>query len=200
MGAVNTRWQRADAPRGADYDARWSELAASGENIHGEADLVEHLLADRGGRTVLDAGCGTGRVAIELARRGFDVVGVDADPDMLAEAVAKAPSLRWLHGDLADAQALTDIAPVDLVLLAGNVMIFTEPGTEAAVMSNLAARLNPAGLVVAGFRLQPDRLSLESYDDIAATCGLRPVARWATWDRRPFDGGDYAVSVHEASR
>lgn len=200
MGAVSTRWQRTDAPRGADYDARWSSLAASGENIHGEADLVERLLSDRGGHSVLDAGCGTGRVGIELARRGFEVVGIDADPGMLAEAVAKAPSLRWLHGDLADPRALADVTPVDLVLLAGNVMIFTEPGTEATVMSNLAARLNLAGMVVAGFRLQPDRLTLDRYDDIAASAGLRPVARWATWDRQPFDGGDYAVSVHEASR
>ena len=48
MGAVNTRWQRTDAPRGADYDARWSSLAACGQNIHGEADLVELLLTGAG--------------------------------------------------------------------------------------------------------------------------------------------------------
>lgn len=200
---MNTRWGRTDSSRGADYDARWSSMAATGQNIHGEADLVETLLNDTGyalGRSVLDAGCGTGRVAIELARRGFTVAGVDADPEMLATARAKAPELTWLDGDLADAAVLTDIGPVDLALLAGNVMVFVEPGTEGPVLANLAGRLAPGGLLVAGFRLQSDGLTLDRYDDLATRAGLRPVARWATWDRLPFDAGDYAVSVHRATR
>ena len=81
-----TRWDGTAAPRGDEYDDRWSCLAAAGENIHGEADLVADLARRIGGRRILDAGCGTGRVAIELARRGFEVVGVDADPSMLATA------------------------------------------------------------------------------------------------------------------
>ena len=196
MGAVNTRWQRTDAPRGADYDARWSSLAASGQNIHGEADLVEALLRESGGRAVLDAGCGTGRVAIELARRGFPVTGLDADPDMLAAARAKAPTLTWLDGDLADPGTVVGTAPVDLVLLAGNVMIFLEPGTEERVVAHLAGRLKTGGLLVAGFRLESDGLTLARYDALTAAAGLVPVARWATWDRSPFEDGDYAVSVH----
>ena len=52
--------------------------------------------------SVLDAGCGTGRVAIELSRRGHDVVGVDVDEAMLEAARAKAPDLTWVQGDLAD--------------------------------------------------------------------------------------------------
>ena len=90
---MTTRWSGSDVPRGPDYDARWARLAAAGESVHGEADLVEALLRETGGTRVLDAGCGTGRVAIELAARGFAVVGVDADPAMLSEARAKAPGL-----------------------------------------------------------------------------------------------------------
>ena len=97
-----TRWQRSEAPRGDDYDARWRTLAAAGQNVHGEADLVESLLRESGGTSVLDAGCGTGRVAIELAGRGFTVVGVDADAPMLARAKSKAPDLSWVEADLAD--------------------------------------------------------------------------------------------------
>ncbi len=197
---MNTRWKQTNAPRGADYDARWVSLAAAGQNIHGEADVVEALLAEYGGDTVLDAGCGTGRVAIELDRRGFPVTGVDADPDMLAAARGKASELTWLHGDIADPDALAGTAPVDLVLLAGNVMIFLEPGTEERVVANLATRLNPGGLMVSGFSLQPGGLTVERYDEVTAAAGLRPVARWATWDRDPFDGGDYAVSVHGRPR
>lgn len=190
-----TRWQRSEAPRGDDYDARWRKLAASGKNVHGEADLVESLLRDSGGTSVLDAGCGTGRVAIELAGRGFAVVGVDADAPMLAAAKSKAPQLNWVEADLADMGSAVP-GPFDLVLLAGNVMIFLEPGTEARTLAALAARLAPGGLLVAGFSVRADRLTLERYDRLAGDAGLQPVSRWATWDGEPFDGGDYAVSVH----
>jgi len=208
-----TRWlQRDDVPRGHDYDARWVELAASGANIHGEADLVMSLLPASGDRrpSVLDAGCGTGRVAIELARRGVEVVGVDLDPAMLAAARAKAPEAEWVEADLAtlDLAAPDPGAPAgpgagtarrrfDVVAMPGNVMIFVTPGTEGAVLDRLAAHLLPGGVLVAGFQLGPTRLSLARYDELAAAAGLELVARYATWDRAPFvEGGDYAVSVH----
>ena len=96
-----SRWRRSGAPRGADYDQRWADLAAAGASVHGEADLVTSFAP----RTVLDAGCGTGRVAIELARRGIEAVGVDADPAMLDRAREKAPDLRWIEADLATVSA-----------------------------------------------------------------------------------------------
>ncbi len=191
---MTSRWQQTGAPRGADYDARWQAMAESGQNIHGEADLVESLLPGVDHR-VLDAGCGTGRVAIELARRGHRVWGVDSDPRMLKSARAKAPELCWLEADLAD---LPDDLPqsFDLVLLAGNVMIFLQPGTEQQVVDALAGRLEPGGLLVAGFSLRPDQLSLQEYDRLAGSAGLRLMHRWSTWDRDSYAGGDYAVSVH----
>src|SRR5579863_6979176 len=85
---MNTRWQQEGRGR-ASYDDAWKRLEAGGHNPHGEADFVVSLRPT----SVLDAGCGTGRVAIELARRGLDVVGVDLDPVMLRQAEAKAPEL-----------------------------------------------------------------------------------------------------------
>jgi len=192
---MGTRWQRSDKPRGQEYDVRWQRLAASGAAVHGEADLIESLLREHGGTRVLDAGCGTGRVAVELAARGFSVVGLDVDPTMLSAAHAKAPELRWIEADLVDAGAQLD-ETFDLVALAGNVMIFVERGTESQVVDQLAALLEPGGLLVAGFQLRTGRLTLDRYDELAAAAGLEPVDRWATWDRQPFSGGDYAVSVH----
>ncbi|MGV9859878.1 class I SAM-dependent methyltransferase [Gordonia sp. NPDC003425] len=191
-----TRWDSTAAPRGADYDRRWEALAAAGENIHGEADLVESLLGIDGGGRVLDAGCGTGRVAIELHARGHDVVGVDADPSMLARAAAKEPRIRWVRADLADLDGRVD-ETFDLALLAGNVMIFVSPGSEPAVVARCADRLRPGGLLVAGFRVTAERLPLVRYDECARSAGLEFVARWSTWDRAPYTGGDYAVSVHQ---
>lgn len=192
---MSSRWQDTDAPRGDAYDARWRQLAAAGQSVHGEADLVESLLRETGGRRVLDAGCGTGRVAIELATRGFSLTGMDLDEAMLAAARAKAPDLRWILADLSEASAHLD-SEFDVVVLAGNVMIFVARGTEATVISQLASHLAPGGLFVAGFQLTTGRLTLEHYDTACAAAGLELVDRWATWDREPFDGGDYAVSLH----
>jgi SAM-dependent methyltransferase len=195
---VGTRWQSAGAPRGDEYDARWTALAAQGRNVHGEVDLVEWLTAESGGRRILDAGCGTGRVAIELSRRGFSVTGVDADAAMLDKAQSKAPELRWLEADLAQLPDGMD-AEYDVVVLAGNVMIFLAPGTEGQVVSNLGRLLTPGGLLVAGFQLRPDRFSLAQYDQHCSDAGLDLAHRWGTWDREPFTGDGYAVSVHRSA-
>ncbi len=178
--------------RGDEYDARFARFEAEGLYLHGEADLVQELLG-RPPATVLDAGCGTGRVAIELARRGYDTVGIDVEQSMLDAARAKAPDLEWVLGDLSSAH-LPD-SYYDLVVAAGNVMIFLELGTEAAVISNLARTVVPGGLVVAGFQVGR-QLTLERYDDLSASGGLALVERWATWERAPYTGGEYAVSVH----
>jgi SAM-dependent methyltransferase len=189
-GRDRNRWLENDGPRGGEYDERFARLAAQGLEMHGEADLVASL--DR--RSVLDAGCGTGRVAMELARRGLDVVGVDLDAEMLAVARDKAPLLHWVEADLAE----VDLGcTFDAVVMAGNVMIFLTPETEGAVVANMAHHLEEAGLLVAGFSLVEDRLSLETYDLVAADAGLELTDRWATWDRRRYTpGADYAVSVH----
>jgi SAM-dependent methyltransferase len=178
--------------RGDDYDAAFARRQRAGCDVHGEATFVASLHP----RSVLDAGCGTGRVAIELARRGTPVVGVDLDLDMLAVARRKAPDLHWVHADLASVDVTRD-GGFDVILMAGNVMIFLAPASEGAVVANLARHLAPGGALVAGFQLQPRRLDLATYDALAGGANLRLSERWATWDRDPFvSGGDYAVSVH----
>jgi len=172
-------------------------VAATGQDMHGEATFMEAL----GVRSVLDGGCGTGRVAIELARRGLEVVGVDADPGMLSAARAKAPELEWVLADLSDFTLPDGDGPgprhFDAAVLAGNVMIFVVPGTEGAVLERIATHLHPGGLLVAGFQLLAGRLDLGHYDELAAAGGLTLSDRFATWDRDPWSpGGDYAVSVH----
>ena len=172
---------------GDDYQRRFDELAASGVDVHGEATFV---LAYSPG-SVLDAGCGTGRVAIELARRGVDVVGADVDPSMLTTARRAGPDVAWVQSDLA---ALDLGRTFDVVVMAGNVPLFTPPGTEAALVAGCARHVGR--LLVAGFQLGRG-YSLEDYDRHCADVGLRLAERFATWDRAPFiQGGDYAVSVH----
>lgn len=56
------------------------------------ADYLEKHFEKRGlpGKTVLDLACGTGSLTLELANRGYEMIGVDLSPDMLSEASEKA--------------------------------------------------------------------------------------------------------------
>ena len=192
---MGDRWRHSRVPRGAAYDRRFEELAAAGVDVHGEAALVGSY---RPGM-VLDAGCGTGRVAIELHRRGHEVVGVDVDDSMLDAARTKEPGLVWVQGDLAD-PTLDFGGTFDVVVLAGNVLIFVEPGTEEQVIANVTRWLAPGGRLVAGYSLRPGGFGPAEHDRVAGRAGLALEDRWATWGRAPFSpGGPYAVSVHRLS-
>ncbi|MCW2620786.1 MAG: hypothetical protein JWL64_388 [Frankiales bacterium] len=184
-----SRWlEETGGTRGAAYDARFAALAASGADVHGEAAYVDALLD--GPSDVLDAGCGTGRVAVELARRGHRLVGVDSDASMLDVARAHHGP-RWV---LADLNGLDLAERFDLVVAAGNVVVFLSPGTEPDVVRRLAGHLRPGGLLVCGWRT--DRLEVAVYDGWARAAGLLPVARHATWQGAPWEpGADWCVAV-----
>ncbi|HEX6344479.1 class I SAM-dependent methyltransferase [Umezawaea sp.] len=171
------------------YDDRWTRMAESGQDPHGEVALVMAYAPS----AVLDGGCGTGRVGVELDRRGVRVVGVDVDADMVAAARAKAPGLRWEHVGL-DVMDLGE--RFDVVVLAGNVIPYAAADVRAALVASCAAHLEPRGRLVAGFSLRPTWPSLPDYDAWCAEAGLEREDRWSTWDREPYTGGDYAVSVH----
>ena len=196
-----TRWKEISRGRtGHEYAARFDQLAASGADVHGEAHLVT-ALAPSGAR-VLDAGCGTGRVALRLAELDYDCVGVDLDPSMLDVARTRGPEIPWYEADLGSLR-LPDEAPFDLVIAAGNVMPLLAEGTGPAVVANLAVLLARGGLFVAGFGLDPAHLpipeptiDLAGYDAWCTQAGLVLEKRFASWDGQLYDGGGYAVSVH----
>lgn len=182
------QWRRQLNP--AEYDERWQRMAAAGENPHGEADLVFSYNP----RSVLDGGCGTGRVAIELARRGLDVLGTDLDPDMIGLARAKAPELSWVQADLSE---LDLPSRFDAVVLAGNVIPYVAAERRQAAVIACARHLTPGGRLIAGCQLQPGWPALADYDRWCESAHLVLEARYATWDRQPWtDTSSYAVSVH----
>lgn len=182
------QWRRQLSP--TDYDERWRRMEATGANPHGEADFVFSY----GPLSALDGGCGTGRVAIELARRGVHVVGADLDPDMIGLARVKAPELTWVQADLSE---LDLPSRFDAVVLAGNVIPYVAGDRRRAAVVACAQHLAPGGRLIAGFTLQQGWPTLADYDEWCESAGLTLEARYATWDRDPFIGtGSYAVSVH----
>jgi 2-polyprenyl-3-methyl-5-hydroxy-6-metoxy-1,4-benzoquinol methylase len=174
---------------GDSYQERFDRLAATGVDVHGEAAFVLAYAPT----SVLDAGCGTGRVAVELARRGVeDVVGVDVDESMLATARRASAEVTWVCADLTELELGRTF---DVVVMAGNVPLFTPPGTQAALVAACAKHVG-GGVLIAGFTVD-DRYAITDYDEHCAAAGLSLAERFATWDRQPYvDGGAYAVSVH----
>lgn len=199
-----SRWERLEGrPSGDAYAEHFARLARSGRDVHGEASFCTGLVGPPA--CVLDAGCGTGRVAIRLAELGYDTVGVDVDPGMLEVARQHAPGLLWVTGDLASPpEDVLARAPYDLVVLAGNVVPLVAPGTLDAVLGGLARLLGPGGLLVSGFGLDRAHLPpgcpvtpLEEYDGVAEAAELARTHRFGTWEAEPFDPVDgYAVTVH----
>lgn len=190
-----------DASGGFDgrrYQERFDALAAEGRDIHGEASFVMRLVPE----SALDAGCGTGRVAIELARRGVFTVGVDRDRSMLEVAEERALaaseellplSVRFVAADLV---GLDLESTFDVVVMAGNVPLFADPGTERELVASLARHIRQGGALVAGFQTGRS-YSLESYDLHCARAGLVLAERYSSWERAQFDpAAGYAVSVH----
>ena len=210
MKEAGETWRRvARGSFGGDgYAGAYAErfdAVASRDDAHGEAGFVAALL--RPGARVLDAGCGTGRVAGRLAELGFDVRGVDVDASMVAEARRRWPDLEWEVADLGTLPAPG--VPVDAVVMAGNVVPFIEPDALPGTLRALAAQLGPGGLLVAGFgtdraHLPPGApvVPLPAYDEACADAGLERVGRHAGWggEAWPTDGSDpgYAVSVHRS--
>ncbi len=191
-----TRWEQERRGGGSDYDERFERLAAAGHDVHGEANFV----ASYRPKTVLDAGCGTGRVAIELARRGLRCAGVDLDPAMLRRAQEKAPEVEWYLGDICEVELHApngEPRRFQCVVAAGNVMLFLRAGTERRAVANMARHMVPGGLLVAGFQLLAGRYRLAQYDEDCAVAGLELYERFATWQREPWtpDSG-YVVAVH----
>ena len=131
------------------------------ENGAYSADLAlwEELAAAAGG-TVLDLGCGTGRVALHLARRGHPTIGLDLDPELIAALAERAQGLP-LRAHLGDAQSFEleeevalALGPMQLMqLLAGS-----EERVEslACIASHLAPGGRAALAIVEGLPAEPE--------------------------------------------
>jgi magnesium-protoporphyrin O-methyltransferase len=103
--------------------------------------LLSWLPADLAGCRVLDAGCGTGALAVEAARRGADVVAVDLSPTLVALAAERLPAdvarrIRFLSGDMLDA----GLGRFDHVVLMDSLIHYRSAQVVAA-LERLAPRV-----------------------------------------------------------
>lgn len=132
------------------------------------AEMLKSLPAELSGWRILDAGCGTGAMSVELARRGADVLGIDIAPEIIRFAEETVPAdlgdgritfrsgdmLSALHGSFDAVVAMDSLihyreadAAGAVALLAARTsrkMVFTfAPGTPALVALRAFGRLFP---------------------------------------------------------
>lgn len=136
----------------AIYDAR-TEVHAGEAGLNGDLEFYEEL-AGRTGGPVLDVGCGTGRVAIQLARGGHEVTGVDLSAPMLAQAArhrADLPSEVAARLDFVQANMTSLHLGRSFGLIITPFRVFQFLLTPEAQRQTLLAfreHLAPAGLLV----------------------------------------------------
>jgi magnesium-protoporphyrin O-methyltransferase len=111
------------------------------------ATLLEWLPADLRGRRVLDAGCGTGALACEAARRGAEVVAIDLSPTLVALARERLPaslgtgSVEFRVGDMLD----PNLGRFDYVVAMDSLIHYALPDA-VRTLAGLAARTDAAVL------------------------------------------------------
>lgn len=122
------------------------------KNTKAEADFIIKELALSGKEKILDVGCGTGRHAIELARRGFGVTGLDLSEGMLAEATKNA-ELAGVEIEFIQADATMFDLPgrydVVICLCEGSFGLLgsgDDPaGHDLAILGNIHRAMKPGG-------------------------------------------------------
>jgi SAM-dependent methyltransferase len=190
-----TRLTQENPEHSAAYIQRFKDLAAAGQDLVGEARLVDAMLPRRA--RVLDAGSGTGRIAGYLSEVGHEVVGVDGDPVLVAAAEREHPGAKFLVGDLAelDLPAAGIDEPFDVVVCAGNVVTFLAESTRVEVLRRLRVHVVADGRAAIGFGAGRGY----EFDDFladAAAAGWAPDLLLSTWDLRPFTvDSDFLVAV-----
>jgi len=141
---------------GRDYADVYDAIYRA-KDYEGEADLIERLLARHGAPRpcqLLDIGCGTGKHAFALARRGYDVTGIDRAPFMLAHARAGASAERNAGHNAprfleADARRFELGEQFGAVLMMFTVLGYQHEDTDlASSLSAVRAHLVPQGLFI----------------------------------------------------
>jgi len=130
--------------------------------------LLDMLPADLRGRRLLDAGCGTGALAVEAAQRGAEVVAIDVAPKLIEIALARRPRdlgpgrVEFRVGDMGD----TALGRFDFVVAMDSLIHYVERDvtrtlaglaarTERAMLFTFAPRTGPLALMHAVGRLFP---------------------------------------------
>jgi 2-polyprenyl-3-methyl-5-hydroxy-6-metoxy-1,4-benzoquinol methylase len=141
-----------DSPRPYYHEFAWAYDLLQPEPVVSRIDFIQATLTRLGitvDAAVLDAGCGTGRYAVELAKRGYRVSGVDRSPELIAVAQNRYQD-AWnrVQFVIADLLEVSFPQPFDAVLCRGVLNDFVEAADRSSVFQRFALWLRPGGILI----------------------------------------------------
>lgn len=144
------------AERPLYHEFAWAYDVLFDDDVGPFTDRVVEALAAHGvqpGSEVLDAGCGTGRYAGELARRGFVVKGIDASEELVAYGnESNVPDGADVHLSVGDLRGLAAPESFDAIVCRGVLNDLLDEDDRSAVIARLAASLRSGGVLVLDVR------------------------------------------------
>jgi len=196
------------APDPAFADPRLAVLYDVLDADRSDLDAYMAIADEVGASSVIDIGCGTGALAVRLARSGRTVVGVDPAGASLDIARAKPPAERvtWVHGD---ATALLGRGvTADLAVMTGNVaQVFVSDGDWVSTLAAVHDCLHPGGWLVFETRRPevrhwerwnagPTRVDLSDGSHVVVSTTVTEVALpLVTFESETIVGGEVVTSA-----
>ena len=149
----------------AQYDADVAACEEAGDypfagytELHQQVFDIVHA---REGVSVLDLGCGTGRLTARMLDAGHPVTAVDFSENMLEAARKNAPAARFLQAELMEVPQMLGESKFDCILAVYSIHHLPDQ-EKYALLTALKAHLNPEGVIVLGDVSFPDRDGLEA--------------------------------------
>ena len=130
------------------YDNGWGDFAESSQRF--VATTLDKY-GVRGGK-ILEVACGTGILAIHLARAGYTVLGIDRSPEMVALAAVKGQDVDGVEFRVADMRVLKLKTQFDAALcMFDSINYLTELCDVEAMVASIASILNHRGIFIFDF-------------------------------------------------
>lgn len=123
------------------------------ERIKREVDFIEKILGCNRSLGILDLACGSGRHSIELARRGYNMIGLDLNSFFLEQAAIAAKeagvTIKWIHSDMRQIPLEEEVDAV--IFLFSSFGYLESDRDDQTVLNQIIKALRPGGEFVMDF-------------------------------------------------
>jgi len=121
------------------------------QNTEAEVDFIEQVIAYDQAKSILDVGCGNGRHSLELARRGYGVLGTDLSEAMLRQgrraAAAENLAVQFMACDARELHFEGEF-DVGIMLCEGAFSLMEHDEMDRRILSNVGRALKPGGELI----------------------------------------------------